>query len=131
MSACFHVSQLLSAIGKSRHNATSHQAVDPSPSPAQLYLSDSGEDPEKENMSSMSNTYRNKSDSSDDEFEQCEFNCASTIKLCETLCANINVLCNSLISSVFVGKARLKAKTATPRSCSSAKKDRYENGARW
>lgn len=95
MSVCPHGSQLIKAIGKCHHNGTSHQAVEPSPSPAQLYPSDSGEDPEKENMSSMSNTYRN--DSSDDEFEQREFNCASTIKLCETLCANINLLCNSLI----------------------------------
>ncbi|KAG7241902.1 hypothetical protein INR49_024872 [Caranx melampygus] len=86
--------KLLRATGKSRHNATSHQAVDPSPLPIQLDLSDSGEDPEKENISSMTNTYRNKFDSSDDEFEQ-----------------------------FFVGRATLKAKTATPRTWSSAKKD--------
>ncbi|XP_071313229.1 germ cell nuclear acidic protein [Trachinotus anak] len=89
--------KLLSAIGKSRHFATSgHQAVDPASLPIQLGFSESEEDPDKENKCSMGNDYRNPylTDSSDDDFDQ-----------------------------FLLGRATLKAKPATPKTCSSAKKD--------
>ncbi|XP_059202645.1 germ cell nuclear acidic protein [Centropristis striata] len=59
--------KLISAIGKTRHAATSdHRSVDQSASP------DSEDDPEKENQYFKGNLYRNKSliESSDDDFEQ-------------------------------------------------------------
>ncbi|TKS72504.1 Acidic repeat-containing protein [Collichthys lucidus] len=58
--------KLLSAIGKTRHVATSgHRSA----SPVQLAPSDSEDDPEKENQYSKGNNYRNKSliESSDDD----------------------------------------------------------------
>ncbi|XP_074530294.1 germ cell nuclear acidic protein [Halichoeres trimaculatus] len=66
--------KLMSAIGKSRHAATSgHQPVDPSGSPGQFALSDSDADSDKENQRCMGNNYRTKSlieSSDDEEFEQ-------------------------------------------------------------
>lgn len=64
----------MSAIGKTRHAASSsHRSVDWSASPVQFALSDSEDDPEKENQYSKGNDYRNKSliESSDDDFDQC------------------------------------------------------------
>ncbi|KAM7417871.1 hypothetical protein PAMA_017497 [Pampus argenteus] len=57
--------KLMNTIGKSRHAATSA-------STSQLLLSESEDDPEKENQYSRSNTYRNKAliESSDDDFDQ-------------------------------------------------------------
>ncbi|XP_023257874.1 acidic repeat-containing protein-like isoform X1 [Seriola lalandi dorsalis] len=83
-------------IGKTRRFATSvHQVMDPTSLPIQLGLSESEEDQEKENKCSMGNNYRNKSltDSSDENFDQ-----------------------------FLVGTASLKAKPATSKICSSAKK---------
>ncbi|KAM9356754.1 germ cell nuclear acidic protein [Symphorus nematophorus] len=79
--------RLKSAIGKSRHNATSGYR---SASPVQL--SDSEEDAEKENKCSKGNVYRNKTESSDDEFEQ-----------------------------FLVGRATPKAKPPSQKPCSTAK----------
>lgn len=65
----------MSTIGKTRHAAASgHRSVDRSASPVRLALSDSDDDPEKENYS-KGNAYRNKSliESSDDDFDQCEW----------------------------------------------------------
>uniref|UniRef100_UPI0037E840DC germ cell nuclear acidic protein n=1 Tax=Semicossyphus pulcher TaxID=241346 RepID=UPI0037E840DC len=65
--------KLISTIGKTRHSATSgHRPVDRSASPVQLPLSDSEDDPDKENQFAMGNNYRTKSliESSDDEFDQ-------------------------------------------------------------
>ncbi|XP_042349333.1 acidic repeat-containing protein [Plectropomus leopardus] len=89
--------KLRSKIGKSRHAATSsHQSEDQSVPPVQLALSDSEDDPEKENQYSKYNHYRDKSlmESSDDDFDQ-----------------------------FLVGRATPKAKPASLKPCSAAKKD--------
>lgn len=65
----------MSSIGKTRHAATSsHRSVDGSATPGPPALSDSEDDPEKENQCSNGNDYRNKSliESSDEDFDQCE-----------------------------------------------------------
>ncbi|TDH07749.1 hypothetical protein EPR50_G00109390 [Perca flavescens] len=65
--------KLMSSIGRTRHAATSsHRSVDRSATPVQLVLSDSEDDPEKENQCSNGNDYRNKSliESSDEDFDQ-------------------------------------------------------------
>ncbi|XP_037635144.1 acidic repeat-containing protein [Sebastes umbrosus] len=65
--------KLISSIGKTRHAATSSRpSVHQSASPVQLPLSDSEDDPEKENQYSKGNDYRNKFliESSDDDFDQ-------------------------------------------------------------
>nr|XP_033489594.1 acidic repeat-containing protein [Epinephelus lanceolatus]XP_033489595.1 acidic repeat-containing protein [Epinephelus lanceolatus]XP_033500437.1 acidic repeat-containing protein-like [Epinephelus lanceolatus]XP_033500439.1 acidic repeat-containing protein-like [Epinephelus lanceolatus] len=90
--------KLISSIGKTRHGATSsHHSVDQSAPLVQLALSDSEDDPEKENKCSKGNDYRNKSltESSDDDFDQ-----------------------------FLVGRATPKAKPTTLKPCSAAKKDR-------
>lgn len=71
----FHFFQLIGTISKTRHASTSgYQAVDRSASPVQLCLSESEDDPDKENQCIKDNHYRSKSvvDSSDDDFDQCE-----------------------------------------------------------
>nr|XP_046262933.1 acidic repeat-containing protein [Scatophagus argus]XP_046262934.1 acidic repeat-containing protein [Scatophagus argus]XP_046262935.1 acidic repeat-containing protein [Scatophagus argus]XP_046262936.1 acidic repeat-containing protein [Scatophagus argus] len=86
--------KLLSSIGKHRHAATSaHRSVDPSASAVQL--SDSEDDPDKENQISRGNNYRNTSliESSDDDFDQ-----------------------------FLVGKATPKAKPTPLTPCSAAEK---------
>ncbi|KAM6999731.1 germ cell nuclear acidic protein [Tautogolabrus adspersus] len=65
--------KLMNKIGKTRLCATSgHRPVDPSASHVQLSLTDSEDDPDKENQLSMGNNYRTKSliESSDDDFDQ-------------------------------------------------------------
>lgn len=67
--------QLISAIGKTRHAATSsHHPVAQSASPVQLFLSEDEDDPDKENKYCIGNEYRSKAliESSDDDFDQCE-----------------------------------------------------------
>ncbi|XP_039975933.1 acidic repeat-containing protein [Xiphias gladius] len=89
--------KLISTIGKSRHAATSgHRPVDRSAPPIQLGLSDSEDDPEKENQCSKANEYRNKSltESSDDDFDQ-----------------------------FLVGRATPKAKPTAQKTCGAVKKD--------
>ncbi|XP_070770070.1 germ cell nuclear acidic protein [Enoplosus armatus] len=89
--------KLISTIGKTRHAATSgHRSVDRSASPVQLALSDSEDDPEKENQYSKGNNYRSKAliESSDDDFDQ-----------------------------FLVGRATPKTKPTSQKPCSAAKKD--------
>ncbi|CAK6956423.1 germ cell nuclear acidic protein [Scomber scombrus] len=65
--------KLIHEIGKSRHGATSdYRPEDESAWPAQLFHSDSEDDPEKENQYSGGKEYRNKAliESSDDDFDQ-------------------------------------------------------------
>lgn len=61
--------------GKSRQGATSEYRPHEEVSPAQLFFSDSEDDPEKENQYSEGKEYRNKVliESSDDDFDQCEW----------------------------------------------------------
>lgn len=123
------VFKLLSTIGKSRHAATSGaQSADWSASPAHLVLSDSEDDAEKENHYSKSNAYRNKSliESSDDDFDQCEFY-ANWI-----LIHFVTQLATSLTFSIFyvlvlVVRATPKMKPTSQKPCSAAKKDKYGN----
>ncbi|KAM8732768.1 germ cell nuclear acidic protein isoform 1-T1 [Acanthopagrus schlegelii] len=82
--------KLISSIGKGRHAGTSGHR-----SPAQLALSDSEDDPEKENHFFKGNDYRNKSltESSDDDFDQ-----------------------------FLIGRATPKAKPISQKPCSAARK---------
>lgn len=73
MSGYLFLFQLQGAIGKSRHGATSsHQFVDGDTQSPFLALLENKEDEDKENRG---NSYRNKSviESSDDDFDHCEF----------------------------------------------------------
>ncbi|XP_070819028.1 germ cell nuclear acidic protein [Chaetodon trifascialis] len=88
--------KLLSTIDKTPHAATSgHRSVVQAASPLQLDLSDSEDDPEKENQDSKGSAYRNKPliESSDDDFDQ-----------------------------FLVGRTPLKAKPASQKPCSAAEK---------
>ncbi|XP_056295901.1 germ cell nuclear acidic protein isoform X2 [Pseudoliparis swirei] len=88
--------KLINLIGKTRHNATSgHRSVDHSASPVQLSLSDSENNPPKENQYSKIINYRSKPliESSDDDFDE-----------------------------FLVGRATPKAKPALLKSSSVAKK---------
>ncbi|XP_063731984.1 germ cell nuclear acidic protein [Eleginops maclovinus] len=89
--------KLISSIGKTRHPAlSSFGSLAQTASPVQLALSDSEDDPEKENQFCKGNDYRNKymTESSDDDFEQ-----------------------------FLVGRATPKAKPSSLKACSAAKKE--------
>ncbi|KAM3613049.1 uncharacterized protein V6R79_019386 [Siganus canaliculatus] len=89
--------KLLNTIGKTRHTGTSgHRSVEGSAPAIQLSLSDSDDDPDKENHLAISNNYRSNAlpESSDDEFDQ-----------------------------FLVGRATPKAKPAPQKPCSAVKKN--------
>ena len=106
-------------IGKTRHAATSSHGSGP--------LSDSENEQDKENQSSKGNVYRNKADSSDDDFDQCElihiyvaFCIILTLTLQQHIISNFYVL-------VLAGRATPKTKATSQKPCSPAKNVRYEN----
>lgn len=106
-------------IGKTRHAATSAHRSGP--------LSDSENDLDKEKQSSKGNNYRNKMESSDDDFDQCEL-IHTYVVFCIILRLTLqqHIIVNFYFL-VLVGRATPKTKPTSQKPCSAAKNVRYEN----